>query len=119
MEIRITGLDYQVTPEDRSYLEERLVAIDRILGRDAQRAEYSAELGKVDSHAHSGSIWKATIAVTYGKEYSFVESTGQSIREAIDTTKDELMSNLRKQRSLHRLLLRKGSRMIKNLVHRE
>lgn len=116
MVVRVTGLDYEVSQDDRAYLDERLASIDRALGQEADRAVYEAEIGKIDTHAHSGTIWKATIAVTYGKEHSFAEATGETVRAAIDAVKDELLNAIRKQRSLHRRLLRKGSQVIKRLV---
>ncbi len=118
MQIKIKATDYTMTPEVKTYLEERLASVDRHLGADAEHALCEVELGRAVGGARNGNVWRAEINLTHQKEFVRATATGESITAAIDEVKDEILDQLQKHKQIHRRLLRKGGNFIKGLLRR-
>lgn len=118
METRIKTTDYELAPAVSTYLDQKLSAIEKLLGSDAHTARCEVELGRdAGGQRHGEHVWFAEIMVTYPGG-GMVRATNReaNVNEAIDAAKDEVVRQLRKQRSAHRVLMRRSGAALKNLI---
>ena len=118
MDIRIKQTDYQLTPEVSNYIDDKMRAIEKLLGADAELARCEIEIGRdAGGQRHGEHIWFAEINIRYpGGESVRVTNRESTINAAIDMAKDEAVRQLRKGRQAHKRFLRKSGAAIKNLM---
>ncbi|HVM73959.1 MAG TPA: HPF/RaiA family ribosome-associated protein [Candidatus Paceibacterota bacterium] len=115
METRIKTTDYQLVPEAQSYLDERLAMIEKLLDTNDGAARVDVELGRDMGHK-SGNVYFAEINLLVDGRSLRATSHGASVNAAIDEAKDEIMEQLRKRKSLHRRVLRRGGAAFKRIM---
>ncbi len=118
MDIRIKTTDYQLVPETSSYLDERIAAIERHLGPDADSARVEVEIGRAAGKARHGEyLWFAEFNVSApGMPSIHAKNHEDSINAAIDQAKEEVVVQLRRSKQAHRRVLRKTGAALKNLL---
>ena len=118
MDIRIKSTDYEITPEVSAYLDEKIGAIEKLLGSDAELARVEIELGRdAGNQRHGEHVWFAEINVGYpGGESIHVSNHESTVNAAIDMAKDEAVRQLRKSRRSHTRFIRKSGAMLKDLM---
>ncbi len=118
MDIRIKATEYQLTPEVSAYLEEKMAAIEKLLGSDADLARCEVEVGRdAGNQRHGEHVWFAEINVRYpGGEPIRVTNNESTVNAAIDMAKDEAVRQLRKSRRTHTRFIRKSGALLKNMM---
>ncbi len=118
MNIRTKSVDYKITPDITSYLEERVAALGKFLGKDAR---VEVELGRdAGRPRHGKNIFFAEFIVKQpGSERLCSRNNSESINGAIDDAKDEIVRQLRSAKSLHKRSDRKAGAMVKKALHQE
>lgn len=118
MDIRIKATDYELTPETRKYLDERIAHVEKILGDDAHNARLEIELGRAAGRPrHGANIWFAEIQILYGSGNKIrATNNSESINGAIDDVRNEVERQLVKEKGLHKRLLHKGGEAVKRLL---
>jgi len=118
MDVRIKATDYELTPEVSAYLEEKVAAIEKLLGSDAELARVEVEVGRdAGNQRHGEHIWFAEINVRYpGGEPIRVTNHESTVNAAIDMVKDEAVRQLRTSRRAHTRFIRKSGTLLKNLM---
>lgn len=83
----------------RDYATKRFGEAERFLPKRTD-AEYRAriELEKTTQHHQKGDIFRCEVNLTIGKRLLRAEATADDLYKAIDATKDELLTELRKQK---------------------
>jgi ribosomal subunit interface protein len=116
MDVRIKATDYHLTPEVSAYINARIETIEKALAEHAQNARCEVEVGRAVGNMKHGEIWFAEInIVAVGKRMrAMVEA--ESVNQAVDEAKDEIIRQIRKHQQFHRRLLRKGGSMIKKVL---
>ncbi len=116
MDIRIKAKDYELTPETRSYLDGRLMALEKFLGDDAALARCEVELGRAGGgQRHGANMWFAEIHIIQpGGVRVYARNSAESVNAAIDDVKEEVERQLRNERKLHIRVMRKTGAAIKN-----
>ncbi len=117
MDLRIKTTDYEITPEVSDYLDERIAAIEKLLGDSAEAARCEVEIGRLIGNSKHGNIWFAEINVMHqGDTRTRAVAKGENVNAAIDEVKSEITNQLRKQKQLHRRVLRRGGATMKWLM---
>ena len=118
MEIRIKTTDYEITPDVRTYLDERLAHLEKLLGSDSSAARCEVEIGRAAGRPrHGANIWFAEIQIIppAGKRI-VATNNSESLNGAIDDVKVEAERQLKRERQLHIRVARKSGAAIKNLL---
>lgn len=121
MDIRIKTTGCEMTPEISSYLEERTASIMNLLGSDAPNARLEIELARAAGNQRHGEyLWRAEFLLTYpGAPAIRASNHAATINAAIDDARQELLVQLRSNRSAHRTLARKAGATLKRLMRLE
>lgn len=110
MNTRIKITNYESTPEVHSYLETRIADVAKLVHGGAPL--YEVELSKVTGEQH-GEIYCAEINLSHDGQVYRAVHVAENMNAAIDQVKDELMRQLRKEKTKHESAFRKGARMVK------
>lgn len=118
MDIRVKATGYEMTPDAARYLDEKISAVEKLLGEDAALARCEVEVGRdAGNQRHGEHVWFAEFNVSYpGGESIRVSNRESTVNAAIDMAKDEAVRQLRKSRRSHTRFLRKSGAAIKNLI---
>jgi len=118
MDIRIKTTDYQMTPETRTYLDQRVASLAKLLTGFEDVARIEVEIGRdAGRPRHGANIWFAEMQVIVpGQERIYARNNSESVNGAIDDVKEEAERQLRRERKIHIRLYRKGGALAKRLM---
>lgn len=118
MDVRIKATDYELTAEVRAYADERIKSIEKLLGSDADVSRVEVELGRAaGGQRHGSNLFFAEIDVSIpGDGRVHATNNAASINAAIDDVKEEILRQLRKRKTVHQRVIRKGGAMLKNFL---
>ena len=110
--LTIKTTEWTMTDEIRTYLDEKLLAIDKLIDSDPETVRCDVELGKArENHAHA---FRAEMNLFIGGAMVRSEATGETLQVALDEVKDEIVRQLKKSKQKHTSLLRRGGASVKN-----
>jgi ribosomal subunit interface protein len=118
MDIRIKTTDYEMTSETKTYLDERIAHLEKLLGSDAAEARCEVELGRAAGKPrHGANIWFAEIhIISPGGKRVVATNNSESINGAIDDVKVEVERQIKRGRQLHVRLARKSGAALKRFL---
>src|SRR5262245_14454852 len=100
MNIRIKATDFEMNNAVENYLDERMQAIEKHLGDEADHSRCEVEIGRAAGHSNKGENWFAEIQViSPGADLVRVVGHAESVNAAIDAAKDEMLLTLKKDRT--------------------
>jgi ribosomal subunit interface protein len=113
MNITFKTHNLELTPDIRSYAEEKASAVRKVLGHhEDSDIDCDVVLSRDDKHA-TGLIYRADISAFAGKEKVHAVGHGMSITAAIDLAKDELLRRATHDKTKRLTLLRRGRAKVK------
>lgn len=115
MNINIKTTGITITPSISEYTNKRLQKISDFLVNDPT-AQCDVELGKTTSHHNKGEIFRAEIHVVAKGKNAYVSSEQEDLYAAIDIVQEEMMNELRSEKSKKVSMLRRGGARIKGAV---
>ena len=113
MQIRIRTVGGDLPGDVTSYLNDRLAAIERLLGQDTETTTCEVEMGRAVGHHKEGDVWRVELQIIRGGERHKVEAIESSINAATDAAKDEMLQKLRKSKGRHFVLARRAGAKMK------
>ena len=118
MNVRIKATDYEITPEVRMYLDQRVASLAKLLTGFEDVARIEVEIGRdAGRPRHGANIWFAEMQVIVpGQERIYARNNSESVNGAIDDVKEEAERQLRRERKIHIRLYRKGGALAKRLM---
>jgi ribosome-associated translation inhibitor RaiA len=118
MDIRIKTTDYQLVPETSIYLDERIAVIERHLGANAVSARVEVEIGRAAGKAkHGAYLWFAEFNIIVpGNPSIYAKNNEDSINAAIDQAKEEVLMQMRREKQVHRGVIRKSGAALKSFL---
>ena len=118
MNIRLKVTDYEMTPDVRSYLDQRVASLEKLLTGSEDVARVEVEIGRdAGRPRHGANIWFAEMQVIVpGQERVYARNNSESVNGAIDDVKEEVERQLRRERKIHIRLYRKGGALAKRLL---
>ncbi len=115
MKINFKATHFELTPEIIDYCQEKLGGLEKLL-TDDESAFIEVELGKTTEHHKQGEIFRAELNLhTAGKNFR-AEAVAEDLYLAIDETKDELVSEVKRYRKKQGAMLRRGGRAVKDFL---
>lgn len=113
MNITFKTHNLELTPEIRSYAEEKASAVRKVLGHyDENDIDCDIVLSRDDKHA-TGLVYRADISAIAGGEKIHAVGHGESVTAAIDLAKDDLVRRAAHDKSKRLTLLRRGRAKVK------
>ena len=115
MDIRIKATNYEITPDVSAYLDKRLATLERFLSGDIRLVRYEVEVGRAAGRTrHGTNIWFAEISIVQpGLARVYASNNAETVNAAIDDVKEEVERQLRRDKKLHVLVLRKTGAALK------
>lgn len=117
MNIRTNTHGIELTPAISTYIEKKLITIERLLQHVPPETLIEVEIEK-DSKQRKGQRFKAEINVLLPNKRLFASAEHDDMYAAIDEVKDEILIELKKQQTKKRDIARRGASRVKNLVQR-
>ncbi len=101
MDIRIKTTDYEMTPGVKKYVQSRIAALEKLLGADAAIARCEVEIGRAAGRPRHGDHLYFAEFLIRAPRRKMVRATNNepTINAAIDNAKEEVLRQLRKQKS--------------------
>jgi ribosomal subunit interface protein len=121
MDMRIKTDGFDLTPVLNEYVEERMMAIRRLLGAGNAPVRCEVELGRdAGRPRHGKNIWYAEIQIIRpGERIVRASNRSESINGAVDDAKEEVERQLRSGKGVHTRMMRRGGAIVKRLLRRE
>lgn len=102
-----------LTDELRSYVLDKLERVEKLLDPDDSLLRAEIELATV-SGSRTGNMFRAEVNLTFTGGFVRAEATAEALHSAIDDCVDELRREVRKTKTKHRDLVRKGASRVKD-----
>lgn len=118
METKIKTTNFEITPSIRTYLQEKLNALDKFLPND-ESIFADVELAKTTKHHQKGDIFKAEVNLKVPGRLIRAVAEEWDLHVAIDAMKDELQREITGNKEKNISLYRRGARLLKKLLRRE
>ena len=120
MDRRFKTKDYEMLPDVATYLDERMKTIEKHLGEEADKVRMEVEIGKSAGHSKRGDNWFAEVQIIRpGEARARVTAKGQTVNEAIDAAKEEILrSCVRVRRCARRKCARQVPRLNRGCARR-
>ena len=113
MNYNIKGTGISITLELREYAEKKLGSTDKFVrGNPTAHADVELEF----SPLRDGGKYRAEFTVSASGALYRAESWGSTMHEAIDLAVNELVKELRRSKSKHMRLMRRGGALIKDII---
>lgn len=118
MEIKLkTTGSVMLTPELRSFTEEKLKKLEKLLDPGDTTALAEVEIGSV-SQSRSGDMFRAEINLTFTGGFARAEASRETLHAALDEAILEARREVRRTRTKHRDLVRRGGAKVKEFFRR-
>ncbi len=115
MKIDLKTKNFEITPSIKTYLQDKLNAVDKFLPND-ESIFADVELAQTTKHHRKGDIFRAEVNLTMPGRLIRAVAEKWDLRAAIDTVKDELQREITMNKEKNISLYRKGARFFKNLL---
>ncbi len=110
--IKTTG-SVMLTSELRSLVEEKVGKLEKLLDQNDSTILAEVELGSV-SQSRTGDSFRAEINLTFAGGFARAEALRETLRTALDATVDDVRGEVRRSRTKHRDLVRRGASKVKD-----
>lgn len=120
MNVRVKATNYEMTEATSNYIDERITALQKLLGSDESQSRCEVEVG-VDAggQRHGDNMYFAEFHIIYPGGSVRATNHSQSINGAIDDAREEVARQLRRERKLHIRMWRKSGAAFKRLIRAE
>lgn len=115
MKTNVKATQMELTSAISEYLSKRLSALDKFVDPTDDSAMCYVEVGKVSHHHKSGDVFRAEINLHIGGKSFRAEAQESDLYAAIDVVKDEMIAELRSNKTKTLSLLRRGGQKIKGM----
>lgn len=118
MKINLKTKNFEITPSIRTYLQDKLNAMDKFLPKD-DSIFADVELAKTTNHHKKGDIFMAEVNLTMPGRLIRAVAEKWELHAAIDAVKDELQREITMNKEKNISLYRRGARLLKKLLRRD
>jgi ribosomal subunit interface protein len=111
--INIKTTHFEITPEVRNYVDEKLDTIANLVVVRDQDTEIKCDIElEMTKEQQSGDVWRSEMNLSVDGEKIRAESRGETIFAALDELKDEVTKILRRnKKKKFNMIRRSGSKM--------
>lgn len=111
----IKATNLELTPEISDYLKKRLQSVERLIDPNDTSAIFNIEVER-DNSQNTGNVFRAEINLSIAGVQMRAEEKDETLFNAIDKVKDEILNELKKTKGKKLRLLRKGGAKLKRLI---
>lgn len=115
MNITIKGNGYTVSASSRALIEEKFGALQKFTNDD-ESALLECEIEESASVERAGAKYRAEGNLKLQGELFRAEALGETLEEAVDKVRDELVREVRRSKGKARRLLKRGGAALKNML---
>jgi len=115
MNINIKATGIELTEAIRSYVDKKISSLEKYLDKK-ESVVTQVEVGKSSRHHKGGDVFRAEVKISGGGLDIYAVSEAEDLYAAIDLVQAEVARELVSTRGRHIHMLRKGQRMIKNMM---
>lgn len=116
MVIKTKGTNFVLTPDVTSYLNTKLQSLDKFIDPKDESVLVDVEIGRTTRHHQAGDIYRAEININSGSKNFRAEAEAFEILAAIDEMKDQILMELRKNKTKEIHFLKKGGQKLKEFL---
>lgn len=115
--INIKGTNIELTDAIVDYFHKRMEGIEKMFDthKDAEVVIH-ADLGKSSNHHKHGDVFRADVKLSHIGHELYAVSEKEDLYAAIDDVKDELMGEIKKEKTKKQSMLRRGGAQVKNIL---
>lgn len=114
MNIRTNTNGIELTESISSYIEKKLITIERLLQHVPPETLIEVEIEK-DSKQRKGQGFRAEISIVLPNKRLYASAEHDDLYAAIDEVKDEILSELKKQNTKRRDVVRRSAARTKQI----
>lgn len=115
--ISIKATNIELTPAMRSYAEEKIGMLQKLIDERDGDVRADVELERLTAQ-QSGEIFRAEVNLHTSHMSLRAESTKDDMYAAIDLVKDDVMREIRRAKNKNETMARRGGRMFKEIVQK-
>lgn len=115
MNITIKATHTELSGASRSLIEQKLSALSKVVG-NAEQALLACEVQESVEVVRAGSKFRTEGNLSFNGLVFRAEAVGESLEEAVDTLRDELMREVQRARGKSRSFLRRGGAALKRML---
>lgn len=112
----IKATNMELTRDISDYLDKRLLSVEKLIDKNDTSAIFEIEIERITSH-HTGDVFRAEINLSIAGGHLRSEAREQTILNAIDKSRNDVLTELRKTKGKRLRLLRKGGTALKNFMN--
>ena len=116
MQITINATKYRLSPETEAFVEEKLVAPLRLLGKESDRGLLEIEVEEAPPQGRSSEPYRLVARLIVDGQVFYAEATKPTPESAADKVRSELEAEIRKSRGRTHRLMRRGGAAIKKML---
>ncbi len=116
MNINIKATQIELSPALQNYVDKRLKKLGKFLDESESPASVQVEIGKETDHHKQGEVFRAEINIDWQGKRFRAEAVKDDLYAAIDAVKDDIANEIKRARRKDTTLLRRGGRMVKNII---
>lgn len=116
MHIAIKTTGHDLTADTRALLEEKFTALERLTSRQESVARLFCEIEQSVAVERAGSKYRAEGNLSINGTVLRAEAMGQSLEDAVDQVRDDLVRQLTSGRGKRRELVRRGGAALKRML---
>ncbi|MEN9551650.1 MAG: hypothetical protein RI935_27 [Candidatus Parcubacteria bacterium] len=116
MHIIISGVHVDITEAMRTYAEDKLQSVEKLIKRDDSSASLTLELSKTSNHHVHGDFFLAEAMLHIRGKDMTLKATEDNMYKAIDVVKDKLLRELSSYKDKELSIIRRAQAKIKSLL---
>mgnify|MGYP001582149224 CR=1 FL=1 len=100
MNIIVRGSKIDLTPPIKTFVEQKLTTLEKNIPiRARSTAECRVEIGRPSRHHRSGPVYYAEVNLAIGSKLYRAVSEHEDVRAAIDVVRDDVVRQLRREKT--------------------
>lgn len=119
MKTTIKATNINLTDNINDYVDKRVSAIEKLIPDNDTSALCAVEVEKTTTHHKSGLIFRAELTLHISGENFRAEASKETLFDAIDHAKDEMVRELRRHKNKKIEKVRRGGAKLKGRIHGE
>jgi ribosomal subunit interface protein len=116
IKLNIKATNYDLKEEIRSDIDNQVKQFEKFLPNNTEEVILDVEVGKTTKHHNQGLVYRAEFNMKYSDVFLRSESVQEDIRAAIELAGDELVRQIKKNKSKRRDLIRRGAGKVKRFL---
>ncbi len=119
MKINLQGKNFELTDAIKDYILKRVTNLEKLLStieKEGGEVLVNFEVGKSTKHHKSGIIFHADCLINIKGEEFYSGSDKEDIYQAIDEIKENLFSEIRKNKDYRQTLFKRGASSVKKML---